>query len=573
MDLNDSAYDIEVILDGTSQLSTGLETLKAQNESMIQCLSSKDHTNTRKSEASVLVDEEKRRQLESSLSSLNKGITDVKFLLVLANYLSDVETDRHKLQAQVKRLCEENNWLSKELEEAQKQLQEAEVELAQLREEKEGLEFKAALVRDDIHGAQASQLTTRPDLSFDMDTTDEDNTLDHSQSRGDKSSSDGDKSKGSQDSLDKAENTLAEKLRTLHSRVMQHIHQGHHEVAATLCKRTIKELEANGGHFNQDIATVLSILAIVYKDQGKYKEATDHLKDALAVREKVAPDNKPALAAILNNLAVVRAKAGNYREAEGFCRRALEIRQKVLGANHPDVAKQLANLAVLCQNLGKYEEVEWYYQRALEIYQTELGPEDPNVARTKNLLANCYLKQGKYKAAEILFKEILQTVNSSEQLNDSDHTMSAHTPTGTFQNQWMIESGSPRLQERKLQDGDSKEASYTDKGGWHRSDRQGNKPSVSETLKNLSELCRRQGKSDAATVLAQLATSSRKGLDPEQKAKVEQVLDQPDKGNNDDGDDNHSVVSQPAASTTRRSPSPVVMRRESSGLVSGFVPV
>ena len=58
-----------------------------------------------------------------------------------------------------------------------------------------------------------------------MDTTDEDNTLDHSQSRGDKSSSDGDKSKGSQDSLDKAENTLAEKLRTLHSRVMQHIHQ------------------------------------------------------------------------------------------------------------------------------------------------------------------------------------------------------------------------------------------------------------------------------------------------------------------------------------------------------------
>ena len=52
----------------------------------------------------------------------------------------------------MKRLCEENNWLSKELEEAQKQLQEAEVELAQLREEKEGLEFKAALVRDDIHG-------------------------------------------------------------------------------------------------------------------------------------------------------------------------------------------------------------------------------------------------------------------------------------------------------------------------------------------------------------------------------------------------------------------------------------
>ena len=66
-------------------------------------------------------------------------------------------------------------------------------------------------------------MTTRQDLSFDMDTTDEDGVMDHS--RGEKEMSDGDKSKGSQDSLDKEANSLAEKLRSLHSRVMQHIHQ------------------------------------------------------------------------------------------------------------------------------------------------------------------------------------------------------------------------------------------------------------------------------------------------------------------------------------------------------------
>ena len=66
-------------------------------------------------------------------------------------------------------------------------------------------------------------MTTRQDLSFDMDTTDEDSVMDHS--RGDKDTSDGDKSKGSQDSLDKEANSLAEKLRSLNSRVMQHIHQ------------------------------------------------------------------------------------------------------------------------------------------------------------------------------------------------------------------------------------------------------------------------------------------------------------------------------------------------------------
>ena len=41
--------------------------------------------------------------------------------------------------------------------------------------------------------------------------------------------------------------------------------------------------------------TVKYTFHVTCRDQGKYKEATEHLKDALAVREKVAPDNKPAV--------------------------------------------------------------------------------------------------------------------------------------------------------------------------------------------------------------------------------------------------------------------------------------
>ena len=42
-------------------------------------------------------------------------------------------------------------------------------------------------------------------------------------------------------------------------------------------------------------STVKYTFHVTCRDQGKYKEATEHLKDALAVREKVAPDNKPAV--------------------------------------------------------------------------------------------------------------------------------------------------------------------------------------------------------------------------------------------------------------------------------------
>ena len=45
------------------------------------------------------------------------------------------------LKAQVRRLADENNWLRKELNETQQQLQDVEVELATLKEEKEYKQF------------------------------------------------------------------------------------------------------------------------------------------------------------------------------------------------------------------------------------------------------------------------------------------------------------------------------------------------------------------------------------------------------------------------------------------------
>lgn len=54
-----------------------------------------------------------------------------------------------------------------------------------------------------------------------------------------------------------------------------------------------------------DVATMLNILALVYRDQSKFKEAGVLLNDALAIREKTLGSDHPAVAATLNNLAVL----------------------------------------------------------------------------------------------------------------------------------------------------------------------------------------------------------------------------------------------------------------------------
>lgn len=48
---------------------------------------------------------------------------------------------------------------------------------------------------------------------------------------------------------------------------------------------------------------MMNIMALVYRDQNKYKEAAQLLNDALAIREKTLGENHPAVAATLNNLA------------------------------------------------------------------------------------------------------------------------------------------------------------------------------------------------------------------------------------------------------------------------------
>jgi kinesin light chain len=50
---------------------------------------------------------------------------------------------------------------------------------------------------------------------------------------------------------------------------------------------------------------MLNILALVYRDQSKFKEASALLNDALAIREKTLGPDHPAVAATLNNLAVL----------------------------------------------------------------------------------------------------------------------------------------------------------------------------------------------------------------------------------------------------------------------------
>ncbi|XP_067895102.1 kinesin light chain 1 isoform X3 [Heterodontus francisci] len=494
----------EEIIGKTKQVIQGLEALKNEHNSILhslletlKCLKKDDEMN--------LV-EEKSSMIRKSLEMLELGLSEAQVMMALSNHLSAVESEKQKLRAQVRRLCQENQWLRDELASTQQKLQKSEQSVAQLEEEKKHLEFMNQLKKYD------------EDLSpmEDKDTDSSKEPLDDLFPNEDDEPGQGIQQQHSSAAAAAQQGgyEIPARLRTLHNLVIQYASQGRYEVAVPLCKQALEDLEKTSGHDHPDVATMLNILALVYRDQNKYKEAANLLHDALAIREKTLGKDHPAVAATLNNLAVLHGKRGKYREAEPMCKRALEIREKVLGRDHPDVAKQLNNLALLCQNQGKYEEVEYYYERALEIYQTKLGPDDPNVAKTKNNLASCYLKQGKFKQAETLYKEILTRAHEREFgcVDDENKPI------------WMHAEEREEQCKGKPKDG----TTFGEYGGWYKACKV-DSPTVTTTLKNLGALYRRQGKFEAAETLEEAALRSRKqGLDNIHKQRVADVLNDPE---------------------------------------------
>uniref|UniRef100_A0AAZ3SQE2 Kinesin light chain n=1 Tax=Oncorhynchus tshawytscha TaxID=74940 RepID=A0AAZ3SQE2_ONCTS len=481
----------EIVLN-TKAVMQGLETLRGEHAQLLTSLL--DCTQPPAAQ-------EKSGLLRKSLEAIELGLGEAQVIIALSGHLSAVESEKQKLRAQVRRLCQENQWLRDELAGTQSKLQCSEQSVAQLEEEKKHLEFMNKIKKfdDDVSPSEEKAAgETSKDSLDDLFPNDDDQ---------------GQAQPSGEAAAQQGGYEIPARLRTLHNLVIQYASQGRYEVAVPLCKQALEDLEKTSGHDHPDVATMLNILALVYRDQNKYKEAAHLLNDALAIREKTLGKDHPAVAATLNNLAVLYGKRGKYKEAEPLCKRALEIREKVLGKYHPDVAKQLNNLALLCQNQGKYEEVEYYYRRALEIYQSKLGADDPNVAKTKNNLATCYLKQGKFKDAESLYKEILTRAHEKEfgSVNNDNKPI------------WM--HAEEREESKVLYSMDLKDAvPYGEYGSWYKACKV-DSPTVNTTLKSLGALYRRQGKLEAAETLEECATKTRKqGIDAINQSKVVELL-------------------------------------------------
>lgn len=79
----------------------------------------------------------------SSMNSLPQ------MMMALSTHLGSLEAEKQKLRAQVRRLCQENQWLRDELAGAQLKLQEREQDVVTLEEQNKHLQFMSSIRKYD----------------------------------------------------------------------------------------------------------------------------------------------------------------------------------------------------------------------------------------------------------------------------------------------------------------------------------------------------------------------------------------------------------------------------------------
>jgi tetratricopeptide (TPR) repeat protein len=187
--------------------------------------------------------------------------------------------------------------------------------------------------------------------------------------------------------------------------------------AASLLEQSLAVFKGIYGPNHHLVADTLNNLALVYRAQGKQKDAEDLLLQALSIDTHMQETHNKS-ARSLNNLANLYQEQNRYQEAEALFLQALEFDKQTYGSEHVEVATDLNNLALLYRIQGRYQEAEPLACQALAIKEKEHGYEHPATAKNINNLAALYYEQGRYEKAEPLYEQALAI---RMQVYEADH--------------------------------------------------------------------------------------------------------------------------------------------------------
>lgn len=150
----------------------------------------------------------------------------------------------------------------------------------------------------------------------------------------------------------------------------------------------------------------LTQLGSLHIARGEYGEAEVCYRRALVIARRTRAT--AAAASALNGMGMVCKYTARFAEGKAFYLEALRLTQRAHGPRHPSVASILHNLGGLEHSRGQFARGEPFARRSVAVRLRALGPDHPHVAADQAALAAILAGRGKRREAEQLYRRAIQ---------------------------------------------------------------------------------------------------------------------------------------------------------------------
>jgi tetratricopeptide (TPR) repeat protein len=195
-------------------------------------------------------------------------------------------------------------------------------------------------------------------------------------------------------------------------------------------------------------ARTVSNLAVVYRAQGRYREAETMYQNALRMLERTHSGESAEAATTLNNLAELYRVCGEPARGEPYALRAVALEERLFGAGHPATAEALHTLAAIARDRGRLDEAIALYHRAGAVLESTPGARsNPLLARNLANVAEIRLAQGAYAEAESASRDALAVADASFGPRDPARAQSLNNLAQALRFERRFEEAEPLYQE------------------------------------------------------------------------------------------------------------------------------
>ncbi len=183
--------------------------------------------------------------------------------------------------------------------------------------------------------------------------------------------------------------------------------KGDREAARAELLRARELLTRTLGEQHPWVATSIHNLANEASRDGDYHAALELHQEALAMRRITIGDHLDT-AASLDGIGGAIGMLGRFEEAREYFRQALAIMERLLGPDHPRLLGTLLNIGLTISAEDRPEEALPYFERACKLLdEPEPGAERPQHAKCHDHLGDAYYGMHRHAEAEAAWKKAL----------------------------------------------------------------------------------------------------------------------------------------------------------------------